>query len=115
MRTLSTIFLVLVFFAVLLACGIIYLVYRYFKTRNRFDIRKEHYKLLCTIDTKNPKKAAYDITFYASTFKDDSTRHSEMFNNLVSRLEPFKYKKEVQPLDDEALNYFELYKEMCHV
>jgi len=103
------------FFVFLLACGIIYLLYKYIKNKNRFNIRKEHYKLLCAVDTTDTKKAAYAITLYGYTFRDDSPRHTEMFSNLLRKLEPFKYKKEVKPFDDETLSYFELYKEMCHV
>ena len=102
-------------FVLLFVGSIIYLVYRYFKYKNSFNIKKEHLRLLKSIDLNDPKKAAYDITFYGATFKDESPRHYDMYSNLISRLESFKYKKHVEPLDDEALNYFELYKEMCHV
>jgi len=100
---------------VVLFIGITYLIYKYIKNKNRFNIKKHHLKLLEAIDTTNPKKAAYDITLYGATFKDESPRHEQMYSNLISRLEEFKYKKQVEPLSDEALSYFELYKEMCHV
>jgi hypothetical protein len=61
------------------------------------------------------KRAAYDITFYGSSFKDDSQRHHEMYENLVSRLQKYKYKKEVEPIDEETLGYIELYRGMCDV
>jgi len=108
-------FLGAVLFALLLACGIIYLIYKYIKSKNRFNLKKEHLKLLNSINLDEPKKAAYDITFYGAIFKDDSPRHEEMYKNLVSRLEKYKYKKEVTPLDKETLGYFELYREMCDV
>jgi len=95
--------------------GVIYLIYKYLKNKNKFNIKKYHLELLRNIDITNPKKAAYEITLYGVTFKDDSSRHEQIYNNLISTLEPFKYKKHVKPLSDEALNYFELYKEMCHV
>jgi len=102
-------------FILFLACGIIYLTYRYIKNKNRFNIKKEHLKLLKSINLQDAKRAAYDITFYGASFKDDSPRHVEMYNNLLSRLERYKYKKDVEPIDKETLGYIELYKEMCDV
>ncbi len=95
--------------------GIAYLVYKWLQKRDAFNIRKEHMKLLKNLDLSDTKKAAYAITAYGATFKDDSPRHSEMYANLHERLERYKYKKEVDKLDKETLGYFELYKEMCDV
>ena len=100
---------------IILLFGVAFLVYKWFQKRNAFNIRKEHLASLKSLTTKDAKKAAYDITFYGATFKDDSQRHSEMYKNLTGRLEAYKYKKEVDALDSETLGYFELYKEMCDV
>ena len=98
--------------AILLVVGVVYLLYRWFQKRDTFNIRKEHFNALNSLDLKDSKKSAYLITLYATTFKDDSPRHLEMYTNLVDRLEEFKYKKEVQPFDAEVLGYIELYKGM---
>ena len=98
--------------AILLVVGVLYLLYRWFQKRDTFNIRKEHFNALNSLDFKDSKKSAYLITLYATTFKDDSPRHLEMYTNLVGRLEEFKYKKEVQPFDAEVLGYIELYKGM---
>ena len=55
------------------------------------------------------------ITKYGATFRYDSPRHGEMYENIVQRLEVFKYKKEVDPIDEETLGYIKLYQEMCDV
>ena len=99
----------------LLACGIGYLLYRYIKNKNRFNLKKEHLKALNSIDFNDAKRAAYDVTFYGASFKDDSQRHKEMYENLVSRLGEYKYKKDVNPIDEETLGYLELYRGMCDV
>jgi hypothetical protein len=52
------------------------------------------------------------ITSLGATFKDDSPRHKEMYENLTNRLEEYKYKKEVESFSGEVLGYIELYKEM---
>jgi len=101
--------------AILLACGIFYLLYVWYKKRNAFNLRKHHLKLLDTLDLSDTKNSAYAISSYGFTFKDDSPRHVEMFNNLSQRLEDYKYKKNVEKFDDETLGYIELYKGMLDV
>ncbi|WP_373072684.1 hypothetical protein [Sulfurimonas sp.] len=95
--------------------GFIYLIYKYFKNRNIYNERKEHFKILTSVDLKDTKKAAYAITFYGATFKDDGDRQKGMYQNLIDRLEVYKYKKNVDDFDGETLSYIELYKGMIDV
>ena len=108
-------FLGTVFLAIVALGLIAYLLYMYMKKRNAFNIRKEHFKLLNNLDLKDTKQSAYAITNYGLTFKDDSDRHEEMFNNITERLESYKYKKEVDKFDSEMLGFIELYKGMIDV
>ena len=108
-------FLAASFVAVILILGIIYLIYRYFKKRNAYNIRKEYIKNLSNLDYSDTKKTAYLISFYGAIFKDDSPRHTEMYQNISQRLESYKYKKAVESFDDETLGYIDLYKEMLDV
>ena len=101
--------------ALLIFVGLLYLVMKWLKRRNAFNIRKEHYKLLNTIDFQDAKRSAYDVTYYGATFKDDSPRHTEMYKNLTQRLEQYKYKKDVDEMEDEVKAYINLYKEMIDV
>lgn len=95
--------------------AVVYLILKWFKNRNRFNIRKEHYRLLNAVDFSDAKRAAYDITFYGSSFSDDSPRHTEMYKNLVSRLESYKYRKSVDSIDSEVIGYVDLYRGMIDV
>lgn len=108
-------FVGLISVVVFLACGIAYLLYLWFKRRKTFNIRKEHMKLINSLDLSETKKAAYAITVYGVTFADDSPRHVQMYKNLAKRLEVYKYKKSVDAFDDEAIGYIELYKGMIDV
>lgn len=108
-------FLGVVGVSVLLACGILYLLYIWYKKRNAFNIRTHHAKLINELDLSDTKNSAYAITSYCFTFKDDSPRHVEMYKNLSERLESYKYKKSVDAFDDETLGYIELYKGMLDV
>ena len=95
--------------------GVIYLGYRYLKHKNRFDIRKEHLKRFKNIDLNNTKQAAYDLTRYGLTFRDDSSRHAKHYELMVQHLEPFKYKKEVEKFDSETLRHIHNFEEMLDV
>ena len=108
-------FLALLVFGVFVVAVILYFLIKYLKSRNKFNIRKEHYKLLENIDFSDAKRSAYDISFYGLTFRDDSPRHTEMYANLQERLEEYKYKKNVQDMDSEIKGYVNLYKDMIDV
>lgn len=108
-------FMTLCLLGVLLLLGLAYIFYKNFKAKKRFNIRQEHRKLLKNIDLKDTKNAAYSITLYGLTFKDDSPSHREMYKNLSQRLEEYKYKKSVESFDEEVLGYIELYKGMIDV
>ena len=101
--------------ALVLVAGVAYLLCMWLKKRNRYNRRKEHFKLLNSLDSNNTKESAYAITLYGATFKDDSPRHKEMYDNLLGRLDAYKYKKEVSSFDSEVIGYIELYKGMLDV
>ncbi|MDD5158204.1 hypothetical protein [Sulfurimonas sp.] len=97
--------------ALLIALAV-FLLYKWNKKKSKFNIRKEHEKLLNLVDLNDTKNAAYAITLYGLTFKNDSPRHKEMYENLLSRLEGYKYKKSVDEFDSETIGYIELFKGM---
>jgi hypothetical protein len=102
-------------FATLLICGAAYLIYLWFKRRNAFNIRKEHIKLLNSLDLDDTRQSAYAISKYGITFSDDSPRHQEMFKNIMDRLDEYKYKKNVDKFDKEIIGYIKLYEDMIDV
>ena len=101
--------------AIVLVFGLSYLLYIWYKKRTSFNLRAHNAKLLHELDLQDTKNAAYAISSYAYIFKDDSPRHTEMFNNLSTRLQEYKYQKNVDKFDDEVLGYIELYKGMIDV
>ncbi len=105
--------IIIVIITILVALG--FFAWKFYKKRNSFSIRKEHSKLLHNIDFSNPKKAAYEITKYGYTFSQDDERHSEKYENLLSRLAPYKYKKSVEAIDKETKAHFEIYLGMIDV
>ena len=99
----------------ILIFGILYLLFRWYKNKHRYNIRVEHKKNIDSLNLNDTKSTAYALTLYGATYKDDSKRHGEMYKNLTSRLQTYKYKKDVEAFDDETLGYIELYKGMIDV
>ncbi len=109
-------FLALSVVAVVLLAGVFYLLLKWLKHRKKENLRKKHLEILRSIDLrKDPKKAAYMLTKYGATFKDDDARHKEMYENMLSKLEKYKYRKEVEPFDEETVSIIELYRDICDV
>jgi hypothetical protein len=108
-------FLGVIALAAIVIFALLYLLFKWYKKRNAFNIRKEHFRLLGELDLSDTKKAAYAITLYGFTFKDDSPRHVEMYENITARLDMYKYKKSVDEFDSETLGYIDLYRGMIDV
>jgi hypothetical protein len=99
----------------ILLLGAVYLVYKWYENRKRFNIRAEHHKLLNNVDYAHSKQAAYDITYYGATFKDDSPQHKKAYENMLEKLEKYKYKKDVESFDDDTKHYIELFEGLIDV
>lgn len=108
-------FIALVALGFLLFIGLGYIFYKNFKAKKRFNLRKEHHERFKSLDLSKTKDAAYGITLYGLTFKNDSPRHTEMYENISKRLEAYKYKKSVDAFDEEVLAYIDLYRGMIDV
>jgi len=95
--------------------AILYLVIKWLKNRKKFNIRKEHFKLIKTLDYSDTKNAAYKLTLYGNTFKNDSLRHEKAYHELFDALENYKYKKSVENFDKRTLHFIEIYQGMLDV
>ena len=110
-----TIFAIIALITVVLLLGALYLLYRFMQSKKVINYRKLHYKALKKIDFRDPKKAAYAITEHGRIFAEDSERLNETYENLLSRLEEYKYKKVVTAIDDECRSYYKIYLGMIDV
>lgn len=102
-------FSALVLVGLIVLLGLLYLLYKYLQNKKKFNIRKEHQKLLHEIDFSDAKKAAYEITQLGGIFKDDTPRHERAFTLLVEDLESYKYKKDVSAFSSESKHLLENY------
>jgi hypothetical protein len=99
----------------IIVLGGLYLLYSFLKHRKKSNIRKEHLHILNSVNLKDTKKAAYMLTKYGATFKDDDSRHQEMYKNMLDKLSKYKYKKDVESFDNETISVINLYREISDV
>ena len=101
--------------ATLLLSGGLYLLYKFVKSRQTLNRRKVHFDALGKVDFSDSKKAAYAITDHGRIFADDSERLREAYDNLVVRLNRYKYRKSVEAVDEESRSYYKIYLGMIDV
>jgi flagellar biosynthesis/type III secretory pathway M-ring protein FliF/YscJ len=91
-------FSILVFLAIILLLIIIFIIIKLLKKKKISD-RKKYYKILQTVDFVDSKKAAYAITKYSRLIALNE-REKRLSDELIEELEKFKYKKNVEHLND---------------
>lgn len=108
-------FLAIVIAISIVLLGILYLLYKYFRDRKKYNQRKDHLSRLNSLNRNNTKQTAYDLTVFGATFKDDSPRHLKHYELMVEKLEKYKYKKSVEEFDADTLRQIDVYKGMLDV
>jgi len=96
---------------VLIVLGI-WLYKLYSKTKQE-NLRKVYLEKLTNIDLKDAKQAAYEMSLYGRLLAKNP-RELEMLESLDSRLQKYKYKKDVESLDDESISYYKLFLELVN-
>lgn len=102
----------LIIFASLLALGILFFVAKKLWDNRKINLAKGYVGKLKSIDWKDTKKSAYEATHYARLLATDE-RKKELFSQLEPMLEQYKYKKEVEAVDTETQNKFNLYVQVA--
>ncbi|HFB54231.1 MAG TPA: hypothetical protein ENJ67_05795, partial [Sulfurimonas autotrophica] len=102
----------LIGFAVLLGIGILFFVPKKLWENRKKNLAKEYLAALKSIDWSNSKKAAYEATHYARLLATDE-RRKELFSQLEPMLEKYKYKKEVDEVDQDTLNQYKLFVQVA--
>ena len=108
-------FVLFVVVAIVVLIALIYLVYRYMEKYKRVNIRKKHYKILRKLDLSKTKESAYALTHYGSVFKEDSQRLQRAYEKMNEHLSKYKYKKDVEPFDDETRHEIDMFLGMIDV
>ena len=102
----------LIIAGVLLLLAIIYFAAKKFWENRKVNLAKGYVEKLKSLDWKDAKESAYDATYYARLLATDE-RRKELFSQLEPLLEQYKYKKEVDSVDQDTLNRFNLYVQVA--
>ena len=102
----------LIILAVLIVLVLVYFVVRKLWRQRKINLAKGYLEKLKAIDWHDTKKSAYDATHYARLLATDE-RRKELFSQLEPLLEQYKYKKEVNEVDQDTLNRFNLYVQVA--
>ena len=92
------IFSFLIFLAILILTTLIFFLIKFFKNRKKSP-RKIYFEILKNIDFSDSKKSAYVITKYSRLITTNE-REKKLANELIEELEKYKYKKNVEKIDE---------------
>jgi hypothetical protein len=102
----------LISFALLLGVLLLFFVAKKLWENRKVNLAKGYLEALKKIDWKDTKKSAYEATHYARLLATDE-RRKELFSQLEPMLEKYKYKKEVDAVDQDTKNKFNLYVQVA--
>jgi len=102
----------LIVFASLLVFGILFFVAKRLWENRKINLAKGYLEKLKAITWKDAKLSAYEATHYARLLATDE-RRKELFSQLEPMLEQYKYKKEVDAVDHDTQNKFNLYVQVA--
>ena len=92
------IFSFLIFLAILILITLSFFLIKFFKNRKKSP-RKIYFEILKNIDFSDSKKSAYVITKYSRLITTNE-REKKLANELIEELEKYKYKKNIEKIDD---------------
>ncbi len=98
--------------AIVLVAAIVAVVALRLWRMRKENLAKRYLAALKSIDWHDSKKAAYEATRYGRLIATDR-RLKELYDQLLPLLEKYKYKKEVEPVDQETLNKFNLFVQVA--
>ena len=102
----------LIIFVSLLVLGILFFVAKRLWDNRKINLAKGYLEKLKAIDWKDAKFSAYEATHYARLLATDE-RRKNLFSQLEPMLEQYKYKKEVEAVDQATQNKFNLYVQVA--
>lgn len=102
----------LIIFAGSLVLAIVFFVLKKVWDNRKVNLAKGYLAAIKNIDWKDTKRSAYEATHYARLLATDE-RRKELFSQLEPLLEQYKYKKEVDEVDQETRNRFNLYVQVA--
>ncbi len=92
----------------IIAVSIFFIVLRHYKDKKSENLQKKILNEIKTIDFSDSKSAAYKITRYGR-FLAQEERSQKMFEQLLERLEKYKYTPNPPKFKSEDVKYYDLF------
>ena len=102
----------LISFTILLVALLLFFIAKRLWENRKVNLAKGYLEALKKIDWNDTKRSAYEATHYARLLATDE-RRKELFSQLEPMLEKYKYKKEVDAVDQDTKNKFNLYVQVA--
>jgi hypothetical protein len=102
----------LILFGGLLFVGILFFFLKRLWQARQKSLEKSYLLALKSLDWVDSKKCAYEATRYGRLLATDE-RRQKLFAQLEPLLQAYKYKKEVEEVDMQTLNQWNLYVQVC--
>ena len=102
----------LISFVILLVALLLFFIAKKLWENRKMNLAKGYLEALKKIDWNDTKRSAYEATHYARLLATDE-RRKELFSQLEPMLEKYKYKKEVDAVDQDTKNKFNLYVQVA--
>ena len=102
----------LISLAIFLIVAILFFLAKKLWENRKINLAKGYLESIKKIDWNDTKKSAYEATHYARLLATDE-RRKELFSQLEPLLEQYKYKKEVDEVDQDTKNKFNLYVQVA--
>jgi len=96
----------------LFVLAILFFIVKRLWDNRKINLAKGYLEKLKAIEWKDTKQSAYEATHYARLLATDE-RRKELFSQLEPMLEQYKYKKEVDKVDHDTQNKFNLYVQVA--
>ncbi len=109
-----TIFIIVVFIFASIALFLLYIFIKSLWLKRSKNRKKIAFKELENIDWSNAKEASYKISKLGKELMGEDRRITEIYEQTLSVLEKYKYKKESPQVDDETLKQYNLLVHVIH-
>lgn len=96
---------------VVIGLTILYFAIRYLRREKKVNLQKQYMKELKAITMDDAKKSAYAITRLGDLLEKDAPQQ-KAYDDLVTLLEVYKYKKEVDKTNSKVQKEFIHFKEV---
>ncbi len=103
-------FIGLILIVLVFIIAAVVMLWRFYKNKKNYDLKQKVFKRLLTIDFSDSKKAAYEITKYGRYLATEQ-RSKKLFEQLLPKLEKYKYIQNPPSFDKEDIKYYDLFVE----